>query len=124
MNILNDSEHRIFLSAMSRERKICSNRDFWDEFGANKLLAICDSIEQKVNDAMPGPKNSICGVPLKEAMTVLTIYKYTNEREIGSSFVNGFEAGYKAAVDEMNKKLKESLDAVFKPMGGVKEVDE
>ena len=49
MKILNDSEHRIFLSAMSREREICSMREFWDEDGANKLLAICDSIERKVN---------------------------------------------------------------------------
>lgn len=116
MNILNDSEHRIFLSAMSREREICSKRAFWDEFGANKLLAICDSIERKVNDAMPGPINSLCGIPLDEAMKVLTIYKYTNEREIGPAFAEGFAEGYNAAVDEMNKKLKESLDAVFKPI--------
>lgn len=80
------------------------------------VLAICDSIERKVNDAMPGPINSLCGIPLDEAMKVLTIYKYTNEREIGPAFAEGFAEGYNAAVDEMNKKLKESLDAVFKPI--------
>lgn len=51
MKILNDSEHRIFLSAMSRERKVCENEDFWDYDGTNKLLDICDSIERKINDA-------------------------------------------------------------------------
>lgn len=51
MKILNDSEHRIFLSAMSRERKVCENEDFYDYDGTNKLLDICDSIERKINDA-------------------------------------------------------------------------
>lgn len=28
MKILNDQEHRIFLAAMSRERKVCGREDF------------------------------------------------------------------------------------------------
>lgn len=71
-----------------------------------------------------GSVGTICGIPIDEAMKILTIYKYANVREIGQSFVNGFEAGYKAAVDEMSKKLKESLNASFKSMDGVKEAED
>lgn len=51
MKILNDQEHRIFLAAMRRERKVCGSEDFFDYDGTNKLLDICDRIERKVNDA-------------------------------------------------------------------------
>ena len=72
-----------------------------------------------MQNAAPNHEGSvctICGIPLDEAMKVLTIYKYTEGREIGPGFAEGFAEGYNAAVDEMNKKLKESLDAVFKPI--------
>ena len=51
MNILNDTEHRIFLSAMRREKEICERFDSFNDSGI-KLLPICRSIERKVNEAV------------------------------------------------------------------------
>lgn len=54
MNILNDTEHRLFLSAMQREKKVCEQFDNSGDSGI-KLLPICRSIERKVDKAvMPG----------------------------------------------------------------------
>lgn len=50
MNILNDTEHRIFLSAMSREEKICKRLDDFEDSGI-KLFPICKSIQRKVDRA-------------------------------------------------------------------------
>lgn len=52
MRILEDTEHRIFLSAMTREEKVCTHIDD-EEFGGIKLLPICKSIKRKVNEAIP-----------------------------------------------------------------------
>ena len=52
MQILNDTEHRIFLSAIQREKKICEELDELPDNGT-KLLPVCRSIERKVNDAIP-----------------------------------------------------------------------
>lgn len=51
MNILNDTEHRLFLSAMQREKKICEQFDNSGDSGI-KLLPICRSIERKVDKAI------------------------------------------------------------------------
>lgn len=51
MNILNDKEHRLFLSAMQREKAICERLDNFHDSGI-KLLPICRSIEKKVNKAI------------------------------------------------------------------------
>lgn len=53
MKILNDTEHRIFLSAMSREKKICKEIDADNDGTATMLLPVCKSIERKVNNAVP-----------------------------------------------------------------------
>lgn len=50
IELLTDTEQRIFLKAMSREREICQKVD--DEYPDNdskvSLVKICDSIERKV----------------------------------------------------------------------------
>lgn len=51
MNILNDTEHRIFLSAMQREEDICKKEDDLENSGV-KLVPVCESIERKVNEAI------------------------------------------------------------------------
>ena len=51
MNILNDTEHRLFLSAIEREKRICREFDKLPDNGT-KLLPVCRSIEKKVNDAI------------------------------------------------------------------------
>ena len=51
MNILNDTEHRLFLSAIEREKRICKEFDKLQDNGM-KLLPVCRSIEKKVNDAI------------------------------------------------------------------------
>lgn len=51
MNILNDTEHRIFLSAMQREEDICKKEDDLEDSGV-KLVPVCESIERKVNEAI------------------------------------------------------------------------
>lgn len=51
MNILNDTEHRLFLSAMQREKKICAQFDN-SGYSGIKLLPICRSIERKVDKAI------------------------------------------------------------------------
>lgn len=53
MKILNNKEHRIFLFAMGRERKVYESEEFYDSDGTNELLDICDSIVRKINDAVP-----------------------------------------------------------------------
>lgn len=51
MNILNDTEHRLFLSAMQREKKVCEQFDNSGDSGI-KLLPICRNIERKVDKAI------------------------------------------------------------------------
>ena len=54
MNILNDTEHRIFLSAMAREKKVCQKIDgdkIYDST-VKMLVPICESIEHKVDRAI------------------------------------------------------------------------
>lgn len=60
MNILNDTEHRLFLSAMQREKKICEQFDNSDDSGI-KLLPICRSIERKVGKAIEPRKGHWIG---------------------------------------------------------------
>ena len=55
MTILNEREYRIFLSAMSREEKVCKLLD--DKDGCQnkgiKLVPICKSIKHKIKSAIP-----------------------------------------------------------------------
>lgn len=55
MNILNDTEHRLFLAALSREEKVCKKT--MDEAPTYKdtdvnLVEVCHNIERKVNNAI------------------------------------------------------------------------
>ena len=55
MTILNEREYRIFLSAMSREEKVCrllDDKDGYQNEGI-KLVPICKSIKHKVKSAIP-----------------------------------------------------------------------
>lgn len=51
---LTDTEQRIFLSAMSRERKICKqfDADKVDDGTCKMLVPVVDSIERKVKKAL------------------------------------------------------------------------
>lgn len=54
MTILNEREYRIFLSAMSREEKVCrllDDKDGYQNEGI-KLVPICKSIKHKVKSAI------------------------------------------------------------------------
>lgn len=49
IELLTDTEQRIFLKAMSREREVCQKVD--DEYSDDtkvSLVEVCDSIERKV----------------------------------------------------------------------------
>ena len=49
IELLDDTEQRIFLSAMSRERKVCRAVDEIHNFDPEKKLVwVCNSIERKV----------------------------------------------------------------------------
>lgn len=55
MTILDEREYRIFLSAMSREEKVCrllDDKDGYQNEGI-KLVPICKSIKHKVKSAIP-----------------------------------------------------------------------
>lgn len=55
MTILDEREYRIFLSAMSREEKVCrllDDKDGYQNKGI-KLVPICKSIKHKVKSAVP-----------------------------------------------------------------------
>lgn len=55
MTILDEREYRIFLSAMSREEKVCrllDDKDGYQNKGI-KLVPICKSIKHKVKSAIP-----------------------------------------------------------------------
>ena len=67
MNILNDTEHRIFLSAMAREKEICQKIDGDKIYDSTvKMLApVCESIERKVDRAILVPENATNGDMIK-----------------------------------------------------------
>jgi transcriptional regulator CtsR len=50
IELLTDTEQRIFLKAMSREREVCQKVDdeYMDEVSKVSLVEICNSIERKV----------------------------------------------------------------------------
>jgi hypothetical protein len=50
IELLTDTEQRIFLKAMSREREICQKVDnqFLDDDSTVSLVKVCNSIERKV----------------------------------------------------------------------------
>lgn len=52
--VLTDTEQRIFLSAMERERKICErlDNDKADDGTCKMLVPVVDSIERKVKSAL------------------------------------------------------------------------
>lgn len=67
MNILNDTEHRIFLSAMAREKEICQKIDgdkIYDST-VKMLVPVCESIERKVNRAILIPEGATNGDVIK-----------------------------------------------------------
>ena len=67
MNILNDTEHRIFLSAMSREKEICQKIDgdkIYDST-VKMLVPVCESIERKVDRAILVPEGATNGDVIK-----------------------------------------------------------
>lgn len=55
MTVLNEKEYRIFLSAMSREEKVCKILDDTDSYQNKgiKLVPICKSIKTKIKNAVP-----------------------------------------------------------------------
>lgn len=71
LEALTDAEQRIFLSAMSRELKICQKEVSFDD--AVDLVAVCKSIERKVKNALwePIPEHGRLGDldALEEEMT-------------------------------------------------------
>lgn len=74
MNILNDTEHRLFLSAMQREKKICEQFDNSGDSGI-KLLPICRSIERKVDKAIEPRK----GHWIEHEESISTAFKHLRE---------------------------------------------
>ena len=67
MNILNDTEHRIFLSAMAREKEICQKIDgdkIYDST-VKMLVPVCESIEGKVDRAILIPEGATNGDVIK-----------------------------------------------------------
>lgn len=55
VNPLTDTEQRIFLSAMGRERKICKNIDaIWANVDGSNLTGVCDSVLRKVKATLWG----------------------------------------------------------------------
>ena len=50
IDLLTDTEQRIFLKAMSREREVCQKVDdeYSDDDSKVSLVEVCDSIERKV----------------------------------------------------------------------------
>ena len=67
MNILNDTEHRIFLSAMAREKEICQKIDgdkIYDST-VKMLVPVCESIESKVDRAILIPEGATNGDMIK-----------------------------------------------------------
>lgn len=51
-----DAEHRILLSALSREREVCRKMDEESTEGGTRLVPIVDGIERKVNGLQHRPK--------------------------------------------------------------------
>lgn len=64
-------------------------------------------------DIVDSETKSICGVPVEEAVKVLTIYRqsllYDFEGESNKAWVRGFEIGYNQAIREMRESLERSL---------------
>lgn len=50
----------------------------------------------------------VCGLPIDEVVKVLTFYKTTKVMPT-KDYVDGFEAGVKAAYEECNKQLQNAL---------------
>lgn len=81
MNILNDTEHRIFLSAMAREKEICQKIDgdkIYDST-VKMLVPVCESIERKVDIAILIPDGATNGEVLK-ALFEERIYNALKDR--------------------------------------------
>lgn len=73
MNILNDTEHRIFLSAMAREKEICQKIDgdkIYDST-VKMLVPVCESIERKVDRAILIPEGATNGDMIKAMLQVV-----------------------------------------------------
>ena len=97
MNILNDTEHRIFLSAMAKEKEICQKIDgdkIYDSV-VKMLVPVCESIERKVDKAILIPDGAtngdvikaMFGSPAREGKAgILYKFKYRNGKPMFSTY--------------------------------------
>ena len=87
MNILNDTEHRIFLSAMEREKEICQkiDGDKINDSTAKMLVPVCESIERKVDKAILIPEGATNGDVI---MAIFKEIQYYSDGKISAYWWN------------------------------------
>ena len=111
MNILNDTEHRIFLSAMEREKEICQkiDGDKINDSTAKMLVPVCESIERKVDRAILIPEGATNGDIIKAMFPNIEIIYHDDDIELydkdsisAEVLYSWWNAPYKGVQNETN----------------------